>query len=140
MDTVYNFAKDVKPSDVPNLTGDQKQVMLYTDNNEHLDGDNPSVTRGIIFFARAADGSLKLASIQPFQGSFLMRDNLPKGTSTSTVKTMLDDLVLDTDGDLLPDRTELCSDTSIEQCVKTDPHKKDTDRDGWWDSIEPYVR
>lgn len=140
MDTVYNFGKDIKESDLPNITGDSKQVFLYTNYNEHLDGDNPSITRGLLLFARASDGTWRLASIQPFQGSFLMRDSLPKNTPTSTINSMLKDLTVDSDGDLLPDRTETCTDTSIDQCVKTDPHKKDTDGDGWWDSIEPFVK
>jgi len=141
MDTVYNFGKDVKITDLPNITGDDKQVMLSTNNNEHLDGDNPSITRGILYFARAADGSLKLASIQPFQGAFLFRDNLPKTASTTTISTTLKNMALDTDGDLLPDSIELCADEKTDPtCVKTDPNKKDTDGDGWWDSIEPYVK
>jgi hypothetical protein len=64
---------------------------------------------------------------------------IANGNSTAVeVTSRLQALVKDTDKDSTPDQTELCVGelAQREECVKTDPAKRDTDNDGWWDGIE----
>ena len=48
------------------------------------------------------------------------------------------DWVSDSDMDGLPDINENCEGASQydPNCIKTNPNEKDSDGDGWWDSIE----
>lgn len=133
MDNAYNFGSGFREEDLTHLTSDKKQLILASDYVKNLDGDAPSLTRGVIYFVRQ-DGALKFLSFKPFDGSFIVRT---PGAATSTIEARLEALTKDTDGDTLPDEVELCKGDNVDpSCSKTDPKRKDTDGDGWWDSIE----
>jgi hypothetical protein len=47
-------------------------------------------------------------------------------------------MIIDTDNDGLTDWNETCSGAGAynPDCIETNPNNKDTDGDGWWDSID----
>lgn len=47
---------------------------------------------------------------------------------------------VDFDKDGLSDGEETCTDNHAPWCVKTDPKKRDTNGDGWWDGIESAMK
>jgi hypothetical protein len=130
MDNVYNLGQLFVKEDFMNILFDDKQVILYGEYNMNLAGDVPGITRPIIYFVREGD-QVKLLSFHPFKGTLVFRGE----NSTSTIVTRLEDSVKDSDGDTMPDQVEECV-KADEECIKTDPNKKDTDGDGFWDSIE----
>lgn len=132
MDNVAYFGTAFSRENMKVFGRDRKQIILAGEFQEILEGDVPSITRPIIYFVRE-DDAVKLLSFNPFQGAFFFRGD----AATSTVSERLWASIADSDNDSLPDKTENCEDNeSGPDCVKTNPSKKDSDGDGWWDSIE----
>ncbi len=59
--------------------------------------------------------------------------------SSYTAHGGIPEKIQDSDNDGYGDEQETCS-RSMPGCVKTDPNLKDTDGDGWWDSIEGIAK
>lgn len=133
MATAYNFAKQFKYEDMKYIAYDDKQIILSGDYFESLDGTSPSFVRGVLYFIR--DGSnIKFLSLNPFLGAIVIRE---ENEATSTVRDRLLDATEDQDLDYQLDVFEKCIGMSaLPGCVQTDPKKRDTDGDGWWDSTE----
>lgn len=133
MDNAFNYGSGFREEDMTHLISDKKQLILVSDYVKNLEGEAPSVTRGVIYFVRQ-DGALKFLSFKPFDGSFIIRT---EGAATSTIEARLAEMVKDADGDTLPDEVELCKGDNVDpNCAKTNPKAKDSNGDGWWDSIE----
>jgi hypothetical protein len=132
MDNAYNLGSNFTLQSLNHMIYDSKQIILWTDYNKLVNSDPVSTIRGVIYFVREG-GSIKFLSFKPFDGIIIFR-----GTdATSTLLTKLDKATLDTDSDTIPDTTELCADQNTpKDCVQTDPTKRDTDGDLWWDPIE----
>ena len=132
MDNAYSYGYGLHKQDITHVEYDSEQIILTSDYQESLDGEMPSLLREIVYFVRVGD-EIKFLSFNPFQGSFITRGTL----ATTTISTHLLDLTKDNDNDGLPNETEMCIDmTSAPDCVKTDPNMKDSNGNGWWDSIE----
>lgn len=132
MDNVAYFGQAFVRENMHLLGRDKKQVILAADYVINTEGEVPSATRPIAYFV-IVDEKVKLLSFNPFQGAFFFRGE----AATSTVIERLEASIKDTDGDAVPDKTEECKDNESDtSCVPTNPKKKDSDRDGWWDSIE----
>lgn len=135
MESAYLFGKEFKDTDFNHIAYDAKQVIIFSDYHSQLAGESPSRMREIIHFVRDNE-SIKILAFSPFQGAFIIRT--PE-MATSTIQARLTNLVIDTDGDTLSDDEENCiGQTVAADCVKTDPNKKDTDNDGFWDSTEAH--
>lgn len=110
IDMAYSITSNLKKSDFVNLKKDSKQSILST--NEK-DG-----TINLIYFVKDSSNNLIILGIQNR------------------------DFGVDSDGDGLRDSDENCigldgnPKPSSSGCIITDPNKKDTDDDGWWDGIE----
>lgn len=129
-----SFGVEIEQDILSVLGYDDKQLILANSYLESLEGDAPAIIRAVIYFIRDEEKNLKLLSFNPYDGAFIIK----KDEATTTLSQRLKDMTYDTDGDGLSDNTETCADdtSSLLGCVKTDPKKKDTNGDGFWDSIE----
>ena len=53
--------------------------------------------------------------------------------TATEIETEIKKFSLDSDQDGLTDEDETCISKRFSECVKTDPNKRDTNGDGWWD-------
>jgi hypothetical protein len=132
MDGAYYFGQYLKLEDITKISYDKKQIILSTNYTKTIEPNSTGMIRSLIYFVRGEDG-IKFLSIDPFDGVVTLRSN----EATSTVEARLEEITKDSDDDYLPDDEENCSDTNVSNgCIKTNPKKKDTDGDGFWDSTE----
>lgn len=133
MQSVYSIGSQFKKADYTIVWSDSKQTILSTPFYRADAGEEiASYLHGVIFFVKSTDGSIKLLSFNPARGIFL-----PK-TATSTkaeIDKKLKDAVIDLDKDGMEDQVESCIRTDV-ACTKTNPQKRDTDGDGFWDGVE----
>jgi hypothetical protein len=107
-DALYSVGSGLKKSDFVNIERDEKQSRIYT---------NPNAGNSIseVYFVKKNSKFLVL--------SIVMRD-----------------ANLDSDKDGRADEDETCTGNIYihfpDKCIQTDPNKKDSDGDGWWDSTE----
>ena len=135
MDTAYFYGSAIDESSLTHTVGDDKQLILVGDYKEKIDNQAITLTRGIVYFTKQ-NGNIKFLSLSPFDGFFKLID-ASSTEATSTTEASLKALTKDTDGDTAPDAVETCTDPGAPaDCVKTDPNKKDSNGNGWWDSIE----
>lgn len=130
MSTAHFFGSQFRLEDLKHTAFDEKQIILATDYFKNRESNAASITRGVIYFVRDGE-EIKFLSLNPFDGTILTFGN----EATSTIEAKLDELAQDTDLDFLRDQDELCS-TGYSDCIKSNPDKRDTDKDGFWDSIE----
>ena len=132
MDTVYVFGSQFKEADFKNMWADSKQIILFTDLvKDTSDPESIGYTRGVIYFTRDSSG-IKLLSFNPAYGDYVST----KGKDAATVEQQLQALLKDTDQDGLLDADESCVRPTLFICNKTDPKKRDTNGNGWWDGVE----
>lgn len=142
MDTVYNFGSQLQKTDFKYIWSDSKQIVLATDWLESDEGDLAARIRSTIYFTRGEDGSLKVLSFKPAQGTFISKFDKKEGgpqikLTAEEIKARLIKYTEDADKDGVEDYVETCSGTSNNStCIKTDPKKRDTNRNGWWDGVE----
>ncbi len=133
MSTAANFAKQFKYDEMKYTAYDDKQIILSGDYYESLEGGSPSFTRGALYFVREG-ANIKFLSLNPFLGAIVVRE---ENEATTTVRDRLLDATEDSDLDYIYDVFEKCVGMStLPDCVKTDTNKRDTNGDGYWDSIE----
>jgi hypothetical protein len=126
-----SFGREINRENIGLLGRDDKQTILVSPYYKNEEGESPSMIRTIIFLARDEE-RLKLLAFNPFQGTFMLRLD----QATSTISTRLDDMTRDSDKDGLADMDEKCEDANgPSDCRETNPNKRDTDGDGWWDSL-----
>lgn len=139
MDAVYVVGSKLKQNDFVNVMEDGKQAILST-NFVRIDSETELVaTKAVIMFIKDEKGSPRLAALKPNEMWTVKR------TSTSTVSLLeakLQAMLLDTDKDGLTDEIEECvfpDNYIVFACEKTDPTKKDSNGNGYWDSFELYL-
>lgn len=140
MDRASEITGAFKKSDFKNVVFDDRQIVLSTDWVVKETDIAIGETREVIYFARDKNGYPKLIYFtQPEEIVYSFID--PTQTKTALVNR-LKERIVDTDGDLLADEVETCTFESADPktCTKTDPKKIDTDGDGWWDSVEQYIK
>ena len=132
MGTAYYFGQSFNLDDITKISYDKKQIILSTDYTKTLEATSTGMIRGLIYFVR--DGSdIKFLSMEPFDGIVTLRST----EATTTAEARLKELTQDSDRDYLPDIEETCEDTnSASNCIKTNPKKRDTDGNGFWDSTQ----
>lgn len=96
------------------------------------------------YVSKIQDDKQAIFSIKPIETTnnykieqimFIKQDGLWKLLTISN-KEFVGKLTPDSDKDGLTDNEEICTANHDPKCVKTDPSKKDTDGDGWWDGID----
>ena len=133
MDGVSAFKNRLKPDDFPIKWEDAKQLILLTPIFKD-DSVGYGYRQGVIIFTKTVDGELRLLTFNPDRAWYLtsvLNDN-PEGQE-SRIRPMMEDV----DQDAKDDRVEACV-GEPDDCVKTDPTRRDTDGDGWWDGVEAY--
>jgi len=117
MDSVYTAAKDFKEADFTHIISDSKQIILYTDWNQVYNTSVTIVARSLIYFTRTPLGTPQVLSLNLSQAEYISHTDSNGKTLTQaqidaavTASTTADDLAL----------------------------QKDTDHNGWWDSIQQY--
>jgi len=139
MDAVYEIGSKLKENDFVNILEDSKQAILST-NVTRIDSDSElGATKATIIFIKDDKGNPRLAALKPNETWVINR------TSTSTVSTLeakLEATLKDTDNDGKTDELERCvfpDNYVVFACEKTDPTKKDSNANGYWDSVESYL-
>jgi hypothetical protein len=141
MDDVYEKVKIFNKEDFINVDFDSKQIVLATDHWTSQSDNTRSLLRQIIYFYRdPVSGPKVIAYTVPFEVTFVTIDFSLK-TATSTIDTRLKERVQDSDRDYLPDEIESCStEGASPDCPKTNPNKRDSKRDGWWDGVRIFIK
>lgn len=138
MDTVAEVGSLFKESDFTHVLSDEKQIILATDYKKE---DYPVLrgySRGAIYFVRSEDNTLKVLAFGPTEGAYLQK---VKGQSDEALESALAIRLEDKDSDGVADFAEECLDPkTTTTCTHTDPTKRDTDGNGWWDSTENFMR
>lgn len=134
MDSAYAMGTQFKQADLKNIISDKKQIILTSDYQLQEEAAGASYSRYIAYFTRDANGTPQVLYFYR-----AITNNLKTATSTpATVLSKLKKMIYDTDGDTIDDEVENCTYDNVDtaNCVKTNPLKRDTDNDGWWDSTE----
>jgi|GEM_PF-1079287 hypothetical protein len=134
----YEENKDFVKSDFDIRWKDNKQAIFSTGPVKDLITDpngDQYVERQIIF--------AKIDSSWEFLGSSYDSFGFSPSVSLSAQEKQkeVQDRFLDSDKDGVRDQEEVCG-GSLQyksSCVKTDPTKRDTDGDGWWDGVDKTI-
>lgn len=130
--------KTVK-SNYINKWQDEKQAIYSTNPQKDDNTEAYRYKQGIVMFINK-DGSWKVLS----SSSEIGWNVLKKGTNNTAaqIEKELQAMLLDSDKDGLTDQDEICGGAKQydTKCIKTDPNKRDTDGNGWWDGIEEALR
>lgn len=116
LDTFVSYLGDLKKADFTRRWEDSKQIILST--KLIHDPSDGAYVQSFIFFIKENG---KLILLNAFPGKYW--------------KTEAD--ATDSDNDGLTDDEELCNIPKVfnTECEKSDPFKRDSRGDGWWDSI-----
>jgi hypothetical protein len=112
------------------LNDGEKQAIYFTDWIRTETDDSNGYNRKSIIFVKN-NSIWKILSIGS-QGYSALKSQGSEGESD------LQSMIIDTDNDGLTDWNETCSGAGAynPDCIETNPNNKDTDGDGWWDSID----
>ena len=130
MDSVSYFGSNLKKEDMKNIWSDSKQIILTSDLRREDDKDIIGYSKSIIYFVYDK-GVIKLLKFNDSKGVSMPKE----GRTVEEINDYLQKRMEDTDQDGIEDEIESCIDQG-ESCVKTDPKKRDTDKDGFWDGVE----
>lgn len=111
---MYEQASKIKKSDYINKWQDDKQAIFSIDSQKTSTGYK---IEQIMFVKKAGSWKFVTLSTKEFTGL----------------------LTPDSDKDGLTDSEETCTANHDPSCVKTDPNKRDTNGDGWWDGINDVI-
>ncbi len=138
MDNVYAYGGEMQQKDYVNIWFDDKQIILLTKENFVATTTVRGIYKGFIYFTRGTSGNIKFLSFNPEVGAYV----LTKDKSNEQVDAEIQAMIKDSDQDGLADYLETCRENALSTCVKTNPEKRDTDSDGWWDGTEAlfYVK
>ncbi len=140
MDNAYFFGKDMKEKDFVNIWSDSKQIILSTDfKRQDFGTTTAAYIRGIIYFVRDARGDSKILYFSPEDGAAINRTKI----APDQLEARLVNMTNDTDQDGLPDTVETCAGYAVEaNCPNkiTNPNKRDTNGDGFWDGVKIFFR
>lgn len=135
MNAVYTLGSKLREADFVNVWEDSKQGILST-NLTRVDTDRDyGYSKSYILFAKDSSGNPKLISLKPNE-EWRVKKN-PASTTAELLKG-LEDLVKDTDMDGLTDQIEKCifaDNMLVVSCEESNPNKRDSDGDGYWDGI-----
>jgi ABC-type Na+ efflux pump permease subunit len=132
---VNAVADSINKNEYVNKWEDSKQIILSTKVKKTDTSTERSYRKDYLFFVKDSNGNVKVL------GNSSSGLSISKSGSNSTNEAQTAELeisVLDTDQDGISDIKEKCEGASQydKSCKKTDPTKRDTDGDGWWDGVE----
>lgn len=129
MDDVYKFFSPFTEQDFSTVWWDDKQIILSTDARVSTTSGAEWVTRSFLYFA-VKGGDIKVLYGNPAKTWYI-------DTTIPGNQEKIQAALTDSDQDGVEDGREMCTTIKID-CTYTDPHKRDTNDDGWWDGIEIY--
>ncbi|MFZ2048812.1 MAG: hypothetical protein WAV25_00710 [Minisyncoccia bacterium] len=132
MDNASWFGGQMKKSDYTNVWYDNKQIILFTKENVVSTTTVKGIYRGFIYFTRDTNGTPKFLSLNPEVVAYVKTENKTPTEVDVEIQTM----IKDSDEDGLADAIETCRENALSTCIKTDPNKRDSNNNGWWDGIE----
>ncbi|HEY4511456.1 MAG TPA: hypothetical protein VJH55_01310 [Candidatus Paceibacterota bacterium] len=137
MDNVHILGSAIKKEDFTIVWSDAKQLILSTPFKRYADDKVAGYGQGVMYFTKVG-GEHKILSYNPGRAAALALE----GTSgdDATLEKKLQEMIKDSDKDGLSDQFETCAGdyANIAGCKETNPQKRDTDGDGWWDGIERF--
>lgn len=137
MGSAHAYGKELRKESFTNIWSDDKQMILSSDFWIE-DSDDMGLIgrfRSIIFFVKDPSGNWKILSWSPNKGGATSKGEAGNEELMSRILIWTEDK----DEDGISDYSEECLDKpNDENCVKTDPKRRDSDNDGWWDGIEVY--
>lgn len=133
MSTVAFFGGAFAKKDFVHIWSDNRQIILATDFRIEENEEAISKTRSMIYFV-IDSGVIKVLKFDPAKGSIMKKTS--EITKEERDRKLLE-FTTDADMDGIEDYLEKCLSISQDSsCIKTDPTKKDSDGDGFWDGIE----
>lgn len=134
----FLYGENIKlnKADFVNKWQDDKQAIFTTNPVREDTASSYGFKQSKISFIKDGD-NWKILSISPQSiGYSVLKSDGPQGLKDLQVK------LLDSDKDGLTDNDETCSgwQASNPNCIKTDPNKRDTNSNGWWDGIEKDMK
>jgi len=122
IDTQVKEAQIFRQGEFANVLEDNDQIIMTTDLYPKEKGKGYQKT--FTYFIKSPENDIFILACGTRSWSF-GQDEIIQATE-------------DIDGDNLTNQDEEClgMKANDEKCIKTDPNQKDTDADGWWDSIE----
>jgi hypothetical protein len=127
VDALYGSASTLKGEDFANVWADDKQIILSSDPAFTPQAGEVDASRSYLYFVFDPQGRIL----------FLQ---LANKSWNATTEDEVRQMMLDSDQDGLTDSDETCLHQPGDMCTKTDPGKRDTDGDGYWDSIEEAAK
>ncbi len=141
MTGVYDIGIKFVEKDFSIVWFDSKQIILSTDFQTESGDTTRSLVRKIIYFTRDSKGVPKVLSFSTPDEVTYAVINKSEPIATSTIDARLEFRIKDSDQDGAPDEVETCSyQGAPSDCIKTDPNKRDSIGDGWWDGIRALIR
>lgn len=140
MDAVYAAGSKFTEKDFSIVLSDAKQGILLTSLSPTSADNSIGYTRSTIFFVRDSNGNPKLLSFKNLE-EWRVKKN--PASTTAEIDQALSAMVKDTDQDGLPDEVERCifpENMLVVYCNESNPNKRDSNGDGYWDSIEPLIK
>ncbi|OHA88664.1 MAG: hypothetical protein A2741_02195 [Candidatus Zambryskibacteria bacterium RIFCSPHIGHO2_01_FULL_43_27] len=119
---------------------DSKQAILKTEVRVEEKDESFVATEGQIVFAVNSSGKMSLLHLDPAQIWTVRKNN---ASTTAELKARLSLFTKDSDLDGLSDDLERCifpDDWIVFVCNETNPIKRDSDNDGWWDGVEYFFQ
>jgi hypothetical protein len=130
-DFLYQEISTLREEDYSINIGDGNKQIIYSTGWIRTESDTSNgYDRKLIVFIKD-NGLWKMLSTS-IQSYGVLKSQGAEG------EIELQSMIIDTDNDGLTDWDEMCSGANAynPNCVKTDAGKKDTNGDGWWDSID----
>lgn len=140
MDAVYVAGSVLKEQNFINISEDSKQTILSTGYTRQDSEKEFGISKSVIMFIKDGSGKPRLVALKPNEKWTIAR------TATSTVAQLeakLARMIVDADKDGMTDDLENCvfpDNFIVFSCEKTDPLKKDSNGNGYWDSFETYLK
>jgi len=136
---LYDETVKINKADFVNKWQDDKQAIYSTNPVKIDDATSYGYNQKQITFVKIS-GSWKVLMISPEKNWGVSKSGTNK--TASQVEVDLQAMMIDSDKDGLTNEEEICAgaDQYNSQCVKTDPNKRDTNGNGWWDEIEKDMK
>lgn len=132
MATVYYFGSNLKKDDLKNVWSDSKQIILSSNLHREEDKDTISYNKAIVYFVVDENDQIKLLKFNDSKGVSMPKE----GRAVEEIESYLKKRMTDDDQDGIEDEIESCIGQQPESCKQTDPKKRDSNGNGFWDGID----
>ena len=137
---LYDQSIKINKNNYVNKWQDDKQAIYSTNPVKTDDSTAYGYKQGSIMFMKK-DGSWKILLSSPERNWGVSKAGTNQ--TSAQVEQLLQAMMIDSDKDGLTNNEETC-DSGAQQynpnCVKSDPNKRDTNGNGWWDGIEANMK